>query len=459
MLLTINNPTPEIRDNFGIPVADTINGNILVGAHNDNTNATHAGSVYLFDGTLRGITNTPLLTINNPTPEIQDYFGHSVASTPDGNILVGAFGDKTNADYAGSAYLFDENGNLLLTINNPTPEIQDNFGYFVASTPDGNILVGARFDDTGATDTGSVYLFDGKLRGITNTPLLTINNPTPDVNDRFGETVASTSDGNILVGTANAGSAYLFDGKLRGIINTPLLTINNPTPDVNDHFGLSVAGTTEGDILVGARQDNADTGSAYLFDGTLRGITNTPLLTINNPTPESGDWFGHRVTSTINGDILVSASYDNTGATDAGSVYLFEGMSTLYCGEPESFYNVINGTELSDYLVGTNSPDLIFGNGGNDMIYSIGENNCIYAGDGTDFVLAHKDGNTVYGGAGNDSIMLKGTGIAYAEDGDDSIYIIKPSVGHLLDGRDGSDSCVANVKQPINTIHCELVKP
>ncbi len=48
------------------------------------------------------------------------------------------------------------------------------------------------------------------------------------------------------------------------------------------------------------------------------------------------------------------------------------------------------------------------------------------------------------------------TRIAYGEDGDDSTYIIKPSAGHLLDGGDGSDLCVTNARQPINTIHCEI---
>ncbi|NNM01951.1 MAG: PKD domain-containing protein, partial [Nitrosopumilus sp.] len=48
-----------------------------------------------------------LLTINNPTPEKDDHFGTSVSSTLDGNLLVGAPGDNTGGDNAGSAYLFD----------------------------------------------------------------------------------------------------------------------------------------------------------------------------------------------------------------------------------------------------------------------------------------------------------------------------------------------------------------
>jgi len=331
LLLTINNPTPESGDYFGYSVAATSNGNIIVGARDDNTGAPDAGSAYLFDGT----DGTLLLTINNPTPENADNFGRSVAITPNGNIIVGASGDNTGASTAGSVYLFDgTDGSLLLTINNPTPESGDYFGYSVAATSDGNIIVGALYDKIGIIyDAGSAYLFDGTLRGTTSTPLLTINNPTPWIGDTFGVFVAATSDDNIIVGAlrdntgaSRTGSAYLFDGT----DGTLLLTINNPTPEDNDWFGWSVAGTSDGNILVSAPYDNTGAsraGSAYLFDGTLRGTTSTPLLTINNPTPESSDLFGKSVAGTSDGNILVGASYDNTGASRTGSVYLFDGTN------------------------------------------------------------------------------------------------------------------------------------
>ena len=50
-------------------------------------------------------------------------------------------------------------GDLLLTLDNPAPEINDGFGVSVASTPDGNIIVGAAHDNANAVDAGSAYLF------------------------------------------------------------------------------------------------------------------------------------------------------------------------------------------------------------------------------------------------------------------------------------------------------------
>jgi len=165
----------------------------------------------------------------------------------------------------------------------------------------------------------------------------------------------------------------------------------------------------------------------------------------------------------------------------------------LFCGQPETYYNVIHGTDSSDYLQGTGYPDLMYGNGGNDIIRSNGINNCIYAGDGNDFVYTAGDGNTVYGGVGDDSIHISKNSLVYGQDGndfvyatmdsntvyggagDDSIYIWKNSLAYgqdgndlimfngfssSIDGGDGtSDVCVAvdiRNHETINYENCEI---
>ncbi len=135
-----------------------------------------------------------LLTINNPTPARSDFFSISVATTPTGDILVGARYDDTGATDAGSAYLFDgNNGSLLLTINNPTPATSDRFGISVATTDTGDILVGAYLDDTGVTDAGSVYLFEGITSNNNNPPVLDfIPNQSVDENDSLVFPVTAT---------------------------------------------------------------------------------------------------------------------------------------------------------------------------------------------------------------------------------------------------------------------------
>ncbi len=309
---TFNNPTPEDYDNFGNSVS--LSGTLaLIGTPGDSSSELAAGSAYLFNTT----TGALLQTFNNPTPASDDYFGNSVSLS--GTLaLIGAYRDDTGAEDAGSAYLFDTTtGNLLQTFNNPTPEYGDQFGNSVSLS--GTLaLIGALYDSTSATAAGSAYLFNTTTGNL----LQTFNNPTPQDYDYFGNSV-SLSGTLALIGAMSdssskpaAGSAYLFDTTTGNLLQT----FNNPTPEDYDYFGnsVSLSGTL---ALIGAYQDDTGAqyaGSAYLFDTT----TGNLLKTFNNPTPEDYDNFGNSV-SLSGTSALIGAAYDNTGATDAGSAYLF----------------------------------------------------------------------------------------------------------------------------------------
>ena len=74
-----------------------------------------------------------VLTITNPTPAANDYFGRSVAAVGDDQVLIGAWADDTGSTDAGAAYLFSTHGELLTAFTNPTPETSDYFGWAVAA--------------------------------------------------------------------------------------------------------------------------------------------------------------------------------------------------------------------------------------------------------------------------------------------------------------------------------------
>ena len=155
LLRTFLNPTPADGDLFGHTIA-VVGSNVLVGATRDDTGAPNAGAAYLFDGQ----TGALLQTFLSPTPAQSDYFGGSVAAVGS-NVLVGADGDDTGANNTGAAYLFDgATGALLLTFLNPTPAEYDSFGSSVAAMGI-NVLVACPGDDTGADNSGAVYLFEG----------------------------------------------------------------------------------------------------------------------------------------------------------------------------------------------------------------------------------------------------------------------------------------------------------
>ena len=212
------------------------------------------------------------------------------------------------------------------SITNPTPADSDHFGWSVAALGDDRVLVGAYLDDTSGSDSGAVYLFsnDGTL-------LLTLTNPSSSPHQgRFGSSVATVGSNRILVGAdrdntgaSDAGAAFLFDTN-----GTLITSIFNPSPATQDYFGSSVAAVGSNRVLIGAKQDNSSgatsAGSAYLFDtnGTL-------LTTFPNPTPESSDFFGTSVAAVGSDLVLIGADRDNTGASGAGAAYLFSDNGTL----------------------------------------------------------------------------------------------------------------------------------
>ncbi len=270
LLQTFLNPMPATSDAFGSSVA-AVGGNVLVGAPFDHTGALRAGAAYLFDAT----SGVLLQTFLNPTPAVSDLFGVSVAPLG-GNVLVGAHNDNTGATNAGAAYLFDASTSALLrTFLNPNPADDDDFGVSVAGLG-GNVLVGAYLDDAGATDAGAAYLFDAASGGLLDTFL----NPTPATGDWFGISVAALGS-NVLVGapgnlaSGEAGTAYLFDAANAALLETFL----NPTAAAGDQFGWSVA-AVGGNVLVGAYLDDAgatDAGAAYLFEApAVGGVAELP---------------------------------------------------------------------------------------------------------------------------------------------------------------------------------------
>jgi hypothetical protein len=321
---SIPNPNAMDGDQFGYSVAMAGN-NLLVGAPKVDMGATDAGAAYLFDGA----NGTLLQTFQKTDPAAGDWFGISVAAVGS-NVLIGALGDDTGATDAGAAFLFDgTTGAPIRTFQKPSVHAADWFGGAVAALGS-NILVGAPLDHVGEIDAGGAYLLDATTGAL----LQSFHKPMPASGEWFGVSLAAVGE-SVLVGAMldhsvakDAGCAYHFDGKTGALLRT----FQKPKPAVGDWFGASVAvmdtsllvGAPMGrTVIIGASHDSTgkkDAGAVYLFD-----VDSGHLIhSLQNPAPIAGELFGSAV-AVVGTDILVGAPGD--GSTKGGAVYRFDGVT------------------------------------------------------------------------------------------------------------------------------------
>src|SRR5436190_8958910 len=256
------------------------------------------------------------LTLLDPTPADDDFFG-SALTFAGGQLLVGARFDDTAADDAGAAYLLDPvTGALVATLEAPSAAASDQLGSAVAALG-GDLFIGApHFNDSGAAHAGTVFVCRGGTVSVHS-------EPTPTFDDLFGFALAAA--GNTVIvgapfdgsGAPGAGAAYLFDAATGVLAHT----LPNPTPSDYDLFGNAVA-AAGGIVVVGAPFDDTtkpNAGSAYVFDAATGALRHT----LQAPHPREGDLFGSAVAASDT-TIVVGAPFDDTVAANAGAAHLFD---------------------------------------------------------------------------------------------------------------------------------------
>lgn len=308
LLQTINSPEPSTNDQFG-GGSDISNGKMVFGSYLGDLGGTDTGSAYVYDTS----TGNLLHSLQSPTPTANDWFAQSVAIS-DKYVIIGEQHDGTAGIDSGALHVFDVNsGAHLNTITNPSPDSGDSFG--AGFTIDGeDIYIGAHRDDTTATDSGIVYRFDATSGNL----LQTFTNPDAAPGDSFGAQI-SVSNGRILiaasdsdVGGVDSGTAFLFDLATGNLVNR----FDNPVSGTDSEFARSIALSGD-EVLIGAINDDTngvDSGAAYLFDA----ITGSLLQTFLNPYPAAGDQFG---SVAISGDLIVIGAQQDQGT---GAVHVYE---------------------------------------------------------------------------------------------------------------------------------------
>jgi hypothetical protein len=210
------------------------------------------------------------------------------------------------------------------TFSNPFPTGfgRAEFGYSVAPLGD-DLLIGAPEADNAVTDGGAVYLIDGQ----TGTLIRTFVDPTPRYGEFFGLGLAALGAYAVIGSPGDdslapyAGTAYVFDTTTGDL----LLTLANPDPNNGDFFGAKIV-VVDNNVVIGAQDDDTvgnNAGAAYVFEGTTGTLLHSIVHPAPGPSDSPGDVFGISMAA-VGHNVIIGAQQDDAGATSAGSAFLFD---------------------------------------------------------------------------------------------------------------------------------------
>lgn len=139
----------------------------------------------------------------------------------------------------------------------------------------------------------------------------------------------------------DSGSVYVFTRT--GTVWTQQQKLTASDATASDQFGMAAALNSSGDLaLIGARQDDdraIDAGSVYVF--TRVGTVWTQRQKLLASDGAAGDWFGNSCALNAAGDLaLIGARFDDDKGTDSGSVYVFiADAKSLPVNATQKFYS------------------------------------------------------------------------------------------------------------------------
>ena len=280
----------------------------VIGAWGDGSKN---GSAYVFTRSGGIWTQQAKLTASDGVRS--DYFGFSVSMDGD-TAIIGAWGDDS---LKGSAYVFTRNGGIwtqqakLIASDGAN---FDWFGYSVSVYGD-TAVIGAYGDDSFK---GSAYVFTRSGGTWTQQNKLTASDGA--ASDWFGHSVSVYGDTAVIGARgddSNKGSAYVFTHSGGIWMQQNKLTASDGA--ANDYFGNSVSIYGDTSVISGYGDDSFK-GSAYVF--TRSGGTWTQQNKLTASDGAADDLFGYSVS--VYGDTAVIGAHaaDDKGS-NSGSAYVF----------------------------------------------------------------------------------------------------------------------------------------
>jgi hypothetical protein len=333
-------------DLFGASVAMNSAGDrVVVGAYEDEGagRSGSSGTAYIFVSGANGWSEQVVLS-GSLAVDASDNFGYfSVDINEVGDrIIVGAYLDEGvgRSGSSGTAYVFVSGAfgwtEEQVLSGSLATEFGDLFGCSVSMNASGDRVIVGSYADEGVGRTGSsgtAYIFNRTISSFAQNQIL-LGSLAIQSNDSFGESVAVSSFGDIIVvgapsdeslsGPANYGAAYVYITSSLGWLEQQTLTPSSAS-SINSDFGKSVCLSSTGNSIAIGSPDNDPGGRVYVFKRQPDILRETKVLS-GSFASSSLDYFGWSIAMNSTGDrVVVGAPDDESpiGLSSSGLAYIF----------------------------------------------------------------------------------------------------------------------------------------
>jgi hypothetical protein len=344
-----------------------------------------AGAVYPLQVDPVVWTQQATLTSAAEDGAASDNFGYSV-SVAGNYAVVGAYHANGNK---GAAYIFTSSGSSWSFVHELTANTDlatdgtsgDQFGYSVAVSSDGSVIVGAPSKSTGPSNSnlneGAVYIFvpNGSSSWVLSSETYPFDG---EAGDLYGASVAIVGSGGVDFAVAGAPGRLSNEGTIytqqSGSSGNPAFTWTSPaiseqySPDGSsgDRFGSSVAvngSGTGGTVVVGAPFGNSNHGVAYAFSFSSGSPSPFQLSQLGPdltaPDGKGGDAFGSSVAVAPDSLVVVGAPMHSVSShSNQGAAYLllFNGAAWPQLGSDLTASDGAAGDQFGTSVAASGTP-------------------------------------------------------------------------------------------------------
>ena len=284
---------------FGTTITASDNNYFAIGSPASSSNT---GFVHIYK---RTADTFALVGAVKTGPTTSAYFGQSISFSKDGLWLY--IGSPGANSAAGQVYVYGRSGTTFYVvgtyISSADSVANDNFGYSVSCSTDGaQLLIGAPYHDTGASDNGAAYLYDRSIEMFVGDGSATTKTllRSPDANIRLASIDGVDQTGVTYTGSGNKTATFTTAPAAGSLIkihsnNFQLLKKLAPaTTQSNQRFGTStVLCPYDCTAYVGSPAQNStlnveNVGAVYRFTnmgrlyGEATGTVAAPTVTIGH---------------------------------------------------------------------------------------------------------------------------------------------------------------------------------